>query len=195
MTHKTLDTKNTTFHLVLTALALCALLVAPSSLATEAHEGHEGHEGHAADVTIHTVLDHYEHVRTTLVDDTVEGTAEHAAALETGLSTLHHHFDAEAAAVDPASKEKALELLGKMHVAATAMAQATRNGDLQATRDALYELSKPLVQYRNLMTGEKPVVAYCSMHKKSWLQQDEEIGNPYAGQSMPRCGSVVSGGR
>jgi hypothetical protein len=31
------------------------------------------------------------------------------------------------------------------------------------------------------------------MHKKSWLQPaGDEIGNPYAGQSMPKCGEVVS---
>lgn len=130
-----------------------------------------------------------------MVGDTVNGTDEPAEAIEKSLAALHQDFDAKAAAVDTGSKDKALDLLGKMHLAATALVKATQSGDLAATRDAFYELSKPMVQYRELMTGEKPVVAYCPLEKKSWLQDDDAIGNLYTGKSMPTCGSVVSGGR
>lgn len=171
--------------ITLAVLTLVLTAVAPAAFAEETTEA----------IGIHAILDHYEQIRTALVADTVEGTAEHAKAIEDGLATLHHHFDAGAAAVEAQSKVKALDLLGKMHLAATTMAKATQAGNLDATRNAFYELSKPLVQYRELMTGEKPVVAYCPMEKKSWLQDDGAIGNPYAGQSMPTCGSVVADGR
>lgn len=175
-----MNRKNLTLFALTALLVVCVLT--PAAMADEA-------------ATFHDVLDHYEAVRTVLVMDIVDDTADHAKIIENGLAGLQRNFNANAAAVDPASKDKALDLLGKMHVAASALAKATEVGDLDATRDAFYELSKPMVQYRELMTGDKPVVAYCPMEKKSWLQAEDAIGNPYAGQSMPTCGSVVSGGR
>lgn len=178
-------------NLILATLCLALLAATAGAIQT----GHAGHE-HASDVvTMHIVLEHYETVRKLLVHDTLEGTADHAQAIETGLATLHQNFDPATAEVDAASKDKALDLLGRMHLAATSLVQSTSDGDLEATRGAFYLLTQPMVQYRDLMTSDKPVVAYCPMHKKSWLQDDDQIGNPYAGQSMPKCGSVVSGGR
>ncbi|MDA8018339.1 MAG: hypothetical protein MPN21_12905 [Thermoanaerobaculia bacterium] len=145
-------------------------------------------------LTIHRALDHYEVIRTSLVDDTLDHTAEAAEAIEEILAALHRDLDLEAAAVASESRDRARDLLAQMHGAATGLTQATGDKDLTATRDAFYELSKPMVQYRELMTGERPVVAYCPMERKSWLQQEDAIGNPYAGQSMPSCGSVVSNG-
>lgn len=176
-----MNRKTLTLVALTSLLAVCVL--AAAAMAADAEKP-----------TFHTVLDHYEAVRTVLVMDTVDDSADHAKAIETGLASLHHNFDAAAAAVKLESKDKALDLLGKMHVAATSLAKATQARDLDATRDAFYELSKPMVQYRELMTGEKPVVAYCPMEKKSWLQAEDAIGNPYAGQSMPTCGSVIAGG-
>ena len=64
--------------------------------------------------------------------------------------------------------------------------------DLEAARDAFHALSKPLVRWRK-GAGEGPVVVYCAMKDRSWLQSaDDEIGNPYYGQAMARCGEVVA---
>jgi hypothetical protein len=52
------------------------------------------------------------------------------------------------------------------------------------------ELTKPLVRWHALLEGSRPVVAYCPMVKKAWLQPDGAIGNPYA-PSMLGCGEVV----
>ena len=136
-----------------------------------------------------TVLGHYESVRLALIQDTVDGTAVPRLALASTLGTLVAEFDAEAARVAPESADSARQLLDEARRAAEQLAKAP---DLETTRSAFYELTKPLVRYRELMVGDKPVVAYCSMARKSWLQPTEEIGNPYHGQSMPRCGSVVS---
>ena len=62
--------------------------------------------------------------------------------------------------------------------------------DLPSIRAELAELTKPLVRYHALVQGSRPVVAYCPMEKRAWLQPDEPIGNPYA-PHMLRCGDVV----
>ena len=43
-----------------------------------------------------------------------------------------------------------------------------------------------------LVKNPAPAVAFCSMTQKVWLQPSGEIGNPYYGQSMARCGEFVS---
>ncbi len=65
-----------------------------------------------------------------------------------------------------------------------------RSSDLESVRNEMAELTKPLVRWHGLVEGSKPVVAYCPMVKKAWLQPDEAIGNPYA-PYMLRCGEVV----
>jgi hypothetical protein len=48
------------------------------------------------------------------------------------------------------------------------------------------------VQYRAKVSGDDlPVVMYCPMVKRSWLQPAGEVGNPYHGQKMANCGYVV----
>lgn len=32
---------------------------------------------------------------------------------------------------------------------------------------------------------------YCPMVKRSWLQPEGDVGNPYFGRKMPGCGNVV----
>jgi hypothetical protein len=84
--------------------------------------------------------------------------------------------------------EDVRDLLPELSEAATALSAATT---LDAARDAFYDLSKPLVRWRKAAVGDKLVVAYCPMAKRSWLQPEGELGNPYYGQSMLRCGEVV----
>ena len=62
--------------------------------------------------------------------------------------------------------------------------------DLDDARNALASLTKPLSRWQKLVNGPRPVVVYCPMEKKAWLQPDGPIGNPYA-PSMLRCGEVV----
>ena len=149
-----------------------------------------GLAGSAGAATLDDILDHYQDVRLALVDDRVDTAS--ARSLDAALDTLRNDLSAEAAAVDPASIDAARELLDEIHAAARSLVDA--GADLKAARDALYQLSQPLVRYRELMVGDdKPAVAYCPMAKKSWLQlETDTIGNPYHGQSMPRCGSIVS---
>ncbi|MEX1312347.1 MAG: hypothetical protein AB1Z65_18150 [Candidatus Sulfomarinibacteraceae bacterium] len=157
-----------------TVLALAALLGAP---------------GWASGTTsFDTVMASYEPVRIALLADSMNDVNRHGAAIEAELQSLQAAFSAERAGVAAASAESVRDSLDEMIAAAGALAKA---GSLQAARDAFYELSKPLVRWRQVVSGsERPVVAYCPMHKRSWLQPDGEIGNPYG--AMPRCGEIVA---
>ncbi len=119
----------------------------------------------------------YEEIRQTLLHDAVDGVAENAGVIRK---------QADAATAE----EEIKELLAEISASAGRLAEAP---DLEAAREAFYELSKTMVRYRSMVGGdEKPVVAYCPMANKSWLQPEGEIGNPYYGQSMATCGNVVN---
>ena len=63
--------------------------------------------------------------------------------------------------------------------------------DLKAAREAFGDLSDAVVAAAKA-EGWKDLadvkLAYCPMVKRSWLQKDEKISNPYYGTAMPTCG-------
>ena len=64
--------------------------------------------------------------------------------------------------------------------------------DLKTAREAFASLSEAVIKYRQSRCCERPVVAYCSMEKKSWLQPTGmPISNPYLDVSMRKCGEFV----
>lgn len=143
----------------------------------------------AADDAYAAMTEHYETVRLALLDDTLDGVAEGARAIEATARELAADFEADAAGVPAGAAGEARDLLPEITERAQALAGAQ---DLDAAREALGELTKPLVRYRKLTGATDVRVAYCPMAKKSWLQKDEtEIGNPYYGQEMPGCGDFV----
>lgn len=132
------------------------------------------------DADLQSLLTPYEAVRTALVQDDLEAVRAPAETLRDAIERLHQSPEKGAASELP---------FDKLEMAAEKLAGAT---DLEAARDAFHDLSKPLVHWRK-EAGEGPVVVYCSMKERSWLQSaDDEIGNPYYGQAMARCGQVVS---
>ena len=76
-------------------------------------------------------------------------------------------------------------------VAKTALYLGTTT-DLATAREAFYEISKKLVRLNEKLAGERLKVVYCAMAKKSWLQRQEKIANPYHGKMMSGCGEIVS---
>jgi len=140
----------------------------------------------------HTIVEHYEPIRLALVDDGTDGIAEHAQEISQEIDRLAGEFSAQRAGVDPEAADDVLEDLPEMREAAESLASAE---ELDAARDAFYELTLPLVRYHARLVEKegRPAVAYCSMAKRSWLQPEGEIGNPYHGQKMEKCGSIVSG--
>jgi hypothetical protein len=79
--------------------------------------------------------------------------------------------------------------------AGAAMVKAARTvadaPDLKAARDAFGGLSEAVVAAAKA-EGWKDLgdvkLAYCPMVRRSWLQKDEKISNPYYGTAMPTCG-------
>lgn len=66
------------------------------------------------------------------------------------------------------------------------------SADLDKAREAFGTLSDEMIKLRNATTGERPVVAYCPMARKSWLQPKRDtISNPYE-PGMQSCGSFKS---
>ena len=132
---------------------------------------------------------HYEAIRQALLHDTIEGVAEHARAIAEEAKSLQGGADASTAGVAANQGAECASLLPEVEKVASELATAT---SLDAARQAFGELSKPMVRYREMASGHRPMVVYCPMAKQSWLQPAGEIGNPYYGQSMARCGQVVS---
>jgi hypothetical protein len=138
--------------------------------------------------TFDAVMEYYEPVRLALMGDSMERVNEHGAAMAAALRELKADFSADRAGTSSDAAPVVREKLDDMIAAADRIAKAS---SLETAREALYQLSMPLVRWHDgVSEGSRPAVAYCPMHKKSWLQPDGEIGNPYGG--MPRCGEIVS---
>ncbi len=157
---------------------LCALLLTTALLS-----GIEGAEITAFD----TIADHYEAIRQVLIEDSTDGVARHAEAIAETAGALKRNYSDTAAGVKSGSGGTIKSLLPEIEKRALEVARAT---DLEAIRTEMAELTQPLVRWHELVDGQRPVVAYCSMAKRAWLQPDEAIGNPYA-PYMLRCGEVV----
>lgn len=167
--------KTRTLTLVLAALAVAVL--APAFAGAASTDGFS------------SVLAPYEQVRQALVADDLAAVQQPAAALEAAVVKLEQNLSASAAGVPDAELAEVEELLPAVRGAAEKLAAA---GDLDAARDAFYDLSKPLVRWRQA-AGDGPAVVYCPMKKRSWLQPGgEAVGNPYFGRKMAACGEVVS---
>jgi len=144
----------------------------------------------STDSALAEILRHYEAVRLVLLADTVGGITEHGNAIFGIVEELDAEWTPERAGVNSEKADEARKLLPALAASATELAEAENLG---AARDAFYSLSKSMVRLRRVATGDLPVVAYCPMAKRSWLQPEGGIGNPYYGQEMPSCGEVVDG--
>lgn len=162
-------------RIIITALA--ALIALPLT-ATEAMA-----------TTFEALIGHYEPIRRALLNDTTEGVAAHAPAIVKIANEAGKKFSPHAAGVKDADGDECIDLLGAVAKNAAALANAK---DLATARAAFSELSGPMIRYREMAGGDRPVVVYCPMEKKKWLQAKGEIGNPYGGQKMARCGQVIA---
>jgi len=142
----------------------------------------------AAEITAFaTIVDHYEAIRLVLIEDSTEGVAEHAEAISKTARALKANYSDAAAGVKTGSGAAVKALLPEIEDRAI---EVSRSSDIETLRNEMAELTQPLVRWHELVDGPRPVVAYCSMVKKAWIQPDESIGNPYA-PYMLRCGEIV----
>ena len=92
--------------------------------------------------------------------------------------------------VQASAKELAAESakVKNADVTATAEAVAAAN-DLKSARNAFAALSDQMIKVRNAAKGDRPMIGFCPMVNKSWLQAKGEIGNPYDA-AMAQCGML-----
>jgi uncharacterized protein DUF3347 len=122
----------------------------------------------AAD-TINNVLTPYFRLQTALVDDRID-------TIKTDAQLVAQEANGLGAAGKP------------IEAAATALSQTT---DIGAAREAFGRLSDAVIAYAEstkTSPGADVATVYCPMVKKSWLQKNGEIKNPYFGKAMPDCG-------
>jgi uncharacterized protein DUF3347 len=122
----------------------------------------------AAD-SISAVLTPYFRIQTALVDDRIDTVKSDALLV--------------------AQEAGGLGASGKpIEAAATTLSQAS---DIGAAREAFGRLSDAVIAYADATKtspGTDVATVYCPMVKKSWLQKNGEVRNPYFGKAMPSCG-------
>ena len=109
----------------------------------------------------------YLHIQVTLAGDSVDGVSDAARAIAVAAGKLGDQ--------------------GAM-MAATAEAVAAA-GDLKQARAAFGSLSDAVIKYANHAGLGDLKVAFCPMARKSWVQKDGDIANPYYGSEMLTCGA------
>ena len=109
----------------------------------------------------------YLHIQATLAADSTDGVTDAAKFIVAAAGDLG---DAGAAIV----------------VAANAIALAD---DLVKSRAAFGLLSDAVIKYSDDAGLGELKIAFCPMARKSWIQEDGDIANPYHGSEMLRCGS------
>ncbi|MBU8870879.1 MAG: DUF3347 domain-containing protein [Gemmatimonadales bacterium] len=177
-------TKNPTLLVVL----LLATAIASPTLANCQQHGNHAAANNFPPSVFQGLVEDYLAIQTALAEDTIEGVADHARSIEKSAHDLSSAFDLTAAGVSGKDSDTLKETLPDL---AGAAGELSRAGDLDATRKSFGALSDAMIVYRELVSGEKPKVAYCSMTKQSWLQDGNKIANPYFGSAMLRCGSIV----
>jgi hypothetical protein len=143
--------------------------------------------GVAAEGGFNVVFAHYEAIREALIGNSTDGVSAHADEIAVEATKLSVTFDAASAEVAPGDAAAIEAMLPEIRKRAEQLATAK---GLAETREAFAALTQPLTRWQKLVDGPRPVVVYCPMEKKAWLQPDEAIGNPYD-PSMLRCGKVV----
>ncbi len=139
--------------------------------------------------TFDRMMSRYETIRLALLHDGMDDLADAARGIHRLSTELEDSLDPQTAGISPENVEELREILPSIQESSSELAKAAA---ISEARESFGELSKALVQYRRLVTGPVPAVAFCSMAQKVWLQPSGEIGNPYYGQSMARCGEFVS---
>jgi hypothetical protein len=170
-------------------IAIFALTCVFAAPAMAQHDGHNHGHDMAAGSAFASMITPYEAIHDALAGDSIKDITKNAKEIQKIAEATSKNFNVTMAGVSEENAKACQELLPEVAKAATKLAAA---GDISSAREAFGELSRPLVRYREMLTGENTKVAYCPMAKKPWLQTANEIENPYYGASMLRCGSFVS---
>ena len=113
-----------------------------------------------------------------------------ATAAFAAQPTLFEKYEAVRQALlknDIAAVQSAARQLGTPHANQLASAKT-----IKEARAAFAAVSQDVIAYSKSVSGAKPVVLYCSMEKKSWLQPTPSpVVNPYVDAGMRSCGEIA----
>ena len=124
----------------------------------------------------------YLDVAKTLAADDDSGAASAATLLQEKARALEEAArDSNRAAVATNVREKAALVAG-----GTIATRRKAFPALGAAVIALVDAEPP-----SAAVGESLFVVHCPMFPGDWLQQNETVANPFYGQAMAKCGSVV----
>ncbi len=128
---------------------------------------------------------HYEAIRQALLQETIEGIDVCASEIRKASEDVDSLDDS----IEPEQKAVSKKVVADIHGAADRLARVT---SLVEAREGFGILSEHLIRYQQLSSAGDSLAVYCSMVKKSWLQPQGEIGNPYVEPSMASCGEPLS---
>jgi len=98
-------------------------------------------------------------------------------------------------AAQAAALREAATALGEPGAAiATAASEVAQQTNIADARKAFGAMSEALVAYvkaNRSALGDSIRIGYCPMVRKSWLQKDGPVANPYYGQKMLACGELT----
>lgn len=117
------------------------------------------------------ILDNYLKIGAALSQDQHSEAAKHAKIMKTTVTESKNE------------KAKA-ELLPAIEILSSSK-------DLESARKSYEQLSSKLNAMKSDL-GIKADEYYCPMVKKTWLQKDSKIMNPYVGKDMASCGEKKS---
>lgn len=73
-----------------------------------------------------------------------------------------------------------------------AAAGSLKAEDLKQAREGFLPLSNAVITYvKELGFSGEAYSFYCPMLKQSWLQEHDQVGNPYYGSEMYKCGEMT----
>jgi len=131
------------------------------------------------------LFNHYNAIRLALAADTTLEVPYHAERLGVLAGVL-------AREARRSGREKDRAIAEQLRAVSDAARKVALSADLKTTRVEFAKLSRALLAYRGAADVEDPVVVFCPLHNKIWLQRSEaRVGNPYMGAQRTRCGQVL----
>jgi hypothetical protein len=139
----------------------------------------------AENAPIDTVFENYFAIQSSLANDSIEGIPARAQALAKAIEKLQ----AASANASGDENDKSMNTL-MADIKASAESLAGKK-NIDPARKEFGTLSEKLVDYQRrygkTQAGDVRIFV-CDMVKKPWLQNNDEIRNPYFGSAMLKCG-------
>lgn len=166
--------KNQIRFAVMSTLGLLALVVFTTVVLADQKSGEKQSEGEtAAKATtsegMSEIIGHYFAMRDLLAQDKTDGMAHRSKEMTRGLDGL-------------------IESLQAIRTASNGL----KADDLKQAREGFGLLSEAVLSYvTEFGLAREAYGFHCPMDDKVWLQEHDQIGNPYYGSEMLRCGEIA----